>query len=232
MASVEGQRSFYAAALAALRFVEARRPTKRRFGPDADATWTAFRGDLGSSARIDLLLRDADAQWPGSFGARLPYSLGALAADEPFGAAWVPLDDVDAEEMWRRVVAGPAPSNVRDALTRVAEAWGVTLSPFDVGPIGAADKLVVVGPSAIAATIDAFGRGTDLDWNDQVFVVATSPAHRQLAILGAALVNASKATRLVNTDGPSIQVPRGARLVASADASVGDRNTAERVTQG
>jgi hypothetical protein len=96
MASVEGQRSFYAAALAALRFVEARRPTKRRFGPDADATWAEFRGDLGSSARIDLLLRDADAQWPGSFGARLPYGLGALAADEPFGAAWVPLDDVDA----------------------------------------------------------------------------------------------------------------------------------------
>jgi len=131
MASVEGQRSFYAAALAALRFVEARRPTKRRFGP-----------------------------------------------------------------------------------------------------IGAADKLVVVGPSAIAGAIDAFSRGTDFDWNDQVFVVATSPAHRQLAILGAALVNASKATRLVNTDGASTQVLRGARLVASADAPAGDRSTAERVTQG
>lgn len=232
MASVEGQRSYYAAALAALRFVEARRPTKRRFGPDADATWAAFRGDLGSSARIDLLLRDADAQWPGSFGARLPYSLAALAADEPFGVAWIPLDDVDAEELWRRVVAAPAPSTVRDALVRVAEAWGITLSPFDVGPIGAADKLVVVGPSAIASTIDAFSRGADLDWNDQVFVVATSPAHRQLAILGAALVNASKATRLVNTDGPSTQVPRGARLIASGDAAAGDRSAAERVTQG
>jgi hypothetical protein len=232
MASVEGQRSFYAAALVALRFVEVRRPTKRRFGPDADATWTAFRGDLGSSARIDLLLRDADVQWPGSFGARLPYGLGALAADEPFGAAWVPLDDVDAEELWRRVIAEPAPSSARDALTRVALAWGITLSPFDVGPIGAADKLVVAGPSAIAAAIDAFGRGADLDWSDQVFVIATSPAHRQLAILGAALVNASKATRLVNTDGPQAQVPRGARLVVSADASADDRSTAERVTQG
>jgi predicted HTH transcriptional regulator len=47
-----------------------------------------------------------------------------------------------------------------------------------------------VGPSAIAATIEAFSRGTDLDWNDQAFMVATSPAHRQLAILEAAFVNA------------------------------------------
>jgi hypothetical protein len=139
---------------------------------------------------------------------------------------------VDAEEMWRHVVAGPPPSDVRHALTGVAEAWSTTLSPFILGPIGAADKLVVVGPSAIAAAIEAFSRSTDLDWNDQVFVVATAPAHRQLAVLGAALVNASKATRLVNTDGPSTQVPRGARLVASADASAGDRSTAERVTQG
>lgn len=232
MASVEGQRSYYAAALAALRFVEARRPTKRRFGPEADATWAAFRGDLGSSARIDLLLRDADAQWPGAFGARSPYALAALAGDEPFGAAWAPLDDVDAEELWRRGVAAPAPTGVREVLTRVAEAWGLALSPFDPGPIGAADKLVVVGPSAIAATIDAFSRGADLDWNDQVFVIATSPAHRQLAVLGAALVNASKATRLVTPDAPSPPPPRGARLVASADAAAADRSAAERASQG
>ena len=121
---------------------------------------------------------------------------------------------------------------MKEALTRVGEAWGITLSPFDLGPIGAADKLVIAGPSAIAAAIEAFSRGADLDWSDQVFVVATSPAHRQLAILGAALVNASKATRLVNTDGPQAQVPRGARLVASADAAAGDRSAADRVTQG
>lgn len=232
MASVEGQRSYYAAALAALRFVEARRPTKRRFGPEADATWAAFRGDLGSSARIDLLLRDADAQWPGAFGARSPYSLAALAVDEPFGAAWVPLDDVDAEELWRRDVAAPAPASVRDVLPRVADAWGIALSPLDTGPIGAADKLVVVGPSAIAATIDTFSRGTDLDWSDQVLVVATPPGHRQLAILGAALVNATKATRLVSSEGPLPQIPRGARLVASADAAASDRSAAERALQG
>lgn len=82
----------------ALRFVESRRATKRRFGPDADATWTAFRDDFGTSARIDLLLRDADTQWPGAFGARSVYGLAAVAEDEAFGAAWMPLDDVDAED--------------------------------------------------------------------------------------------------------------------------------------
>ena len=30
----------------------------------------------------------------------------------------------------------------------------------------------------------SYYRGTDLDWSDQVSVVATSPAHRQLVIAG------------------------------------------------
>jgi len=76
--------------LAALRFVQTRRPTKCRFGAEADATWADFRGDLGGAARIDLLLRDADAQWPGAFGARSVYDLAAVAADEAFGATWEP----------------------------------------------------------------------------------------------------------------------------------------------
>jgi hypothetical protein len=94
MRFVEGQRRYYEGAPCALRFIEARRPTKRRFGAEADATWKAFRGDFGTSARIDLLLRDADAQWPGAFGARTVYDLAAVAEDEAFGAAWLPLDDV------------------------------------------------------------------------------------------------------------------------------------------
>ena len=78
MGSAEGQSRYYEAALCALRFVEARRATRRRFGPEADATSTAFRGDFGTSARIDLLLRNADAQWPGAFGARSVYGLASL----------------------------------------------------------------------------------------------------------------------------------------------------------
>lgn len=46
----EGERtSFYRAALLALRYVEHRRPTGRRFGPEADARWGAMRGHLATS---------------------------------------------------------------------------------------------------------------------------------------------------------------------------------------
>jgi hypothetical protein len=114
--------------------------------PEADATWAAFRGDFGTSARIDLLLRDADAQWPGAFGARSVYDLAAVAQDEAFGAAWVPLDDVDAEELWRRVVAAPLPNSAADALAQVAQAWGISLPAMNAGAIGASDRLLVVGP--------------------------------------------------------------------------------------
>lgn len=230
MRSVEGHSRYYEAALGALRFIEGRRATNRRFGAEADARWAAFRGDFGASARIDLLLRDADAQWPGAFGARSVYDLAAVAEDEAFGAAWVPLDDVDAEELWRRLVAAPHPTTPCEALAAIATAWGLTLTVVDVGPIGAADKLLVVGPSAIAATIDAFARGSDLDWHEQVTILATPPAHRHLAAAGAAIVNATKATRLVSQT--SAAVPAGARLLASSDAAPGDRARADELLRG
>jgi len=232
MRSVEGQSRYYEAALWALRFIEARRETKRRFGPEADATWAAFRGDFGASARIDLLLRDADAQWPGAFGARAIYDLAAVAQDEAFGAAWVPLDDVDAEELWRRMIAAAPPKSAGDALAQVAKAWGISLSPLNVGKIGASDKLLVVGPSAIAATIEAFALGSDLDWHEQATVLATPPGHRHLAATGAAIVNATKATRLVSETATRVDVPPGTRLVASPDAAPGDRARADELSGG
>jgi hypothetical protein len=232
MRPAEGQSSYYEGALWALRFIEARRATGRRFGPEADATWSAFRGDLGASARIDLLLRDADTQWPGAFGARSVYDLAAVAEDEAFGASWVPLDDVDAEELWRRVVPTTAPTTVRQALDQLAAAWQLTLSKVDVGPIGATDRLLVVGPSAIAATIEAFTEGSDLDWREQVTVIATPPAHRHLAAAGAALVNARSATRLVGAAATAAEIPRGVRLVASADAAPADRARADEAVRG
>jgi hypothetical protein len=108
--------AYYQAALRGLRFVEQRSPTGRRFGADADARWMALRGHLTAADRLDLLLRDADAQWPSAFGARSVFALRAVAEDDPFGAAWEPLDPVDADALWRSVLAQPAPGTVRDAL--------------------------------------------------------------------------------------------------------------------
>src|SRR5690606_36203028 len=68
-------RSYCHGALTGLRYVEHRAPTSRRFGQDADLHWASFRGHLQDVDRIDLLLRDADAQWPGSLGARRVFNL-------------------------------------------------------------------------------------------------------------------------------------------------------------
>ncbi len=71
-------KSYYGAALVGLLAIEARRPTGRRVGSEADARWQAFRGDLTTANRLDLLIRDADAQWPG----------GGLWAVGCWGRSW------------------------------------------------------------------------------------------------------------------------------------------------
>lgn len=213
---------YYEAALRTLAFVERRSPTARRFGAEADARWSALRGNLTTADRIDLLLRDADAQWPASFGARNVFALRAAAEDEAFGAAWSPLDPVDAEALWRRLAATPAPADVSAAMATAATVWGLTLSPVDVGAIQPTEKLIVVGPSALAATVAAFARGDALDWADQVIVVATPAPHRQLAALAGALLHATKPTALHASESPHTARLVGRRSIVSTDANPAD----------
>jgi hypothetical protein len=223
-------RSFYEGALIALRFVEARRPTGRRFGPDADARWSAFRGDLKTADRLDLLIRDADAQWPGSFGARTVFARENVAEDDPFGPEHEPMDPVDAEELWRAVLARPLPATVAATLTEVAAAWKLTLTPIAAGAVEPTDQFVIAGPSAIVSAAAAFSEGRDLDWSEQVTIVATPPGHRQLGAVAAALLNASRAAALF-TAGGSPPTTR-ARLLASPDADSADVARARAITGG
>jgi hypothetical protein len=65
--------------LFALRYLEGRRATGRRFGADADALWSSLQGDLTTANRLDLLIRDADAEWPGGFGARTVFAMRGVA---------------------------------------------------------------------------------------------------------------------------------------------------------
>lgn len=219
---------YYEAAMRALRFVEQRSPTARRFGKDADTRWAAFRGNLTTADRMDLMLRDADAQWPAAFGARNVFALRAASEVEAFGVEWSPLDPVDAEELFRRVAAEPLPTSVEAALDAAASAWGLALSSFDVGAIQPADKLIVVGPSAIAALVRAFSTGADLDWADQVVCVATPASHRQLAALAGALLNATRPTALLAASRAA--TPGGARrLLISNDALDIDAQAARAV---
>jgi hypothetical protein len=228
------QLAFYSAAMAGLRFIEARSPTQRRFGPDADALWKELKGHLSTADRIDLLLRDADAQWPGSFGARTVFGLRAVAEDEPFGADWRPLDDVDAEELWRAATRAAPPAHVEGALHACAKAWSISLAPVQTGTIGAATKLLIAGPSAIAATALAFASGTDLAWAEQVICVASAPNARQLAALAGALLNTTRPTRTVDpeTDLAALRSERIDRLVESPDASGADLEWARRALEG
>jgi len=220
-------RAYYTGALAGLRFVEARRPTGRRFGSDADARWAGFRGDLTTADRLDLLLRDADAEWPGAFGARTVFAESAVAEDDAFGPGWPGLDPVDAEEVWRTVLAAGEPREVDSLLAAWSDLWGLTLSNVNVGALTTVDRLVVAGPSAIASVLRAFvGRG-DLAWSEQVVIVATPPAHRQLASFSTAVLNAAKPTTLVTHERAHDLI---GRIVLSVDAAPEDAAAAKGST--
>ena len=218
-------RPYYHAALRALRFVEHRRATGRRFGTEADARWGALRGDLTTSDRIDLLIRDANAEWPGAFGARAVFAMNDVAEDDPFGAHWNPLAPVDAEELWRAVALEPAPTTLGAALDGVAQAWGAKLTPFSVGSIAVGDKILLAGPSVIASALAAFAESSDLGWHRQVCVIATAPLARQLAALAPAWLNVNQPVRLFAAD-EADKTLVGRRAIVSDDASADDRRWA------
>jgi hypothetical protein len=99
--------------------------------------------------------------------------------------------------------------------------------------VGANDRLVLVGASAIAAAIEAFAAGTALDWSEQVTVVASAPAERQLAAAATALLNAQRPAQVrTAAEAASAKADRGARLVASRDAAPGDLDAAHQLLAG
>ncbi len=225
---LDGVRSYYRGVLELLRFVEARSGGARRFGAEADVHWKAYAGDLTVADRIDLLIRDADAQWPGSVGARSVYALPAVSEQDAFGPDWLPLDSVAATDLWRELLAtkGPAPATTpTEALQRIAKAWELPLGTAKIPELGAADKYVVAGPSAIAAMLAAFAKRSDLDWAAQVITVASAPAHRQLAAAAGALLNLTRPVRLLTAEETSSVIP-GAGLVISTDATDQDKQRA------
>jgi hypothetical protein len=211
-------RAYYTAALAGLRYVEGRRPTGRRFGPEADARWSNFRGDLTAADRMDLLLRDADAEWPSAFGARTTFDERAVAEDDAFGAGWPGLAPVEAEEVWRNGARLEAQADLDALFLAWSRAWDASLGSFEVGPL-TTSALVVAGPSAIAAVIRGFVGRSDLSLSEQVTFVASSAAHRQLAALSTAIVGSAKAPRIVSS-GAVTGKPLVSDDALAADASI------------
>jgi hypothetical protein len=224
---MEGQRSYYTAALTALRYAEERKPTLRRFGKDADAAWRSFKGALTTADRIDLLLRDADVQWHQAFGARSVYALRAIAEDESFGAEWVALPSRTAQRVWREVASAPAPADFREAVMRCAGAWKLELNLVAAGKVSASTRLLLVGPSAVASAGEHFARATGLSWSAQVQCIASPPGHRQVALLAGALLNADGAIRVVTAEQASTLVQPD-RVLMSPDATAADQSAAQQ----
>ncbi len=223
-------RAFYRGALTALRFLEEQKPTGRRFGQDADLRWQSFRGHLQDVDRIDLLLRDADAQWPGSMGARRVFDLDGVAEDDAFGKDWEPLDPIVAAELWREIARAPAPQTLGLALSALASEWTLPLAPCAIPPIHPSTRLVVAGPSAIAALAEAFDGRADLDWADQVAIVATDAGTRQLAAFCGAALNVTRPVLLLSANSEADL--RGRTLILSDDAPSADRAWAQHLAGG
>lgn len=179
-------RPFYDASLLGLRLLDARLPEPRRFGPDADARWANFRGHLTAQDRLEILLRDGDAEHPGAFSARQVYGLDAVAEDEPFGGEWRGLDDSAAEQALARAAAGAPPAGVGELLVAVARLWGLEPAAIDLGTLTPTTRLLLAGSGAVLATARTFADRGDLSFGQQVGVVAACPGERHLAALAAA----------------------------------------------
>jgi hypothetical protein len=223
---MEGQRSYYAAALTALRYAEERSPTGRRFGKDADAAWRGFKGSLTTTDRIDLLLRTADGQWHDAFGARSVYALRAVAEDEPFGPEWESLSTRAAEKLWREINDGEVPRTAKAALRDCATAWDLTLEKVVLEELRPTTKVLLAGPSAIAAYATHFAEDSLLTWSRQVQCIATPPAHRQLAFLAGALVNSTEPAQVFTAE-EAAQLKRPRLVVVSPDSDPSDAAAAE-----
>lgn len=83
---------FYRSAALALRALEALNARPSSVGPEPDARWNAFRGELREADRLDLVLRNAAATAPAAFAPRVVLALSGLAADDPFGPDWPSAD--------------------------------------------------------------------------------------------------------------------------------------------
>lgn len=208
--------AFYAAAVLGLRALDSRETTPRRFGPDADARWNAFAGALGVSDRIDTLLRDAAGTWGAAFSPADCFEMFGLADDEPFGPDWSSIDDAAAK---RLLVAADASAT----LEGVATVLGVKAERVEVPHITPSTKLVVAGGAAVVGVAHVFRASSALSWTDQVVVLASKPAWRQLAGLAAVLLGARGRTALLRPGDAATSALRSAGF-AHLDAAVVSRD--------
>lgn len=194
--------SFTSAAMVGLRHLEAREGKGRRFGQVADDSWAALGGELEDRDRLDLLLRDASVSFPYAFAPRAVFAIPGLADDEPFGPGFPQAPRRLASDLLKQARTGGTIDGAA-VLTEAAARWGLPpLADLDalttrLGHLGPATRLVVTGGRAIAALSRAAASHRDLDLADQVLLVATTPAERQLFGLALALAGTRTPAKVV-----------------------------------
>jgi hypothetical protein len=233
-ATDEARAAYYAGALLLLSFLESRRATGRRFGAEADARWAGLAGHLSVRDRIDVLVRDADLEWPGAIGARRVFGLEGVAEDDAFGPTWEAVPAHVAAELFRQHggVALPSVAAWLEAAFAVARRPRAQLEVEAVAPN---DRFVAAGASAVAALLSRFEGRRELDFGAQVLVVAEDPFARQLAAAAPLVLASGTATTLTGAPGdPALDARawRGAGLFASPDASARELATANAIALG
>jgi hypothetical protein len=215
--------SFYRAAALGLTVLEARAGSARRFGPDADARWNAFRGALQDWHRLDLLVRDAAVANAAGFAPRVVFSLPALADDEPAGPEWTGAPPDIAANLLRQAAAA-APPDLDALLGEIARIWH--LEPAEVSQqatagIEPATRLACAGAGAVLALARAFDGRSELDFADQVTLIAEDPGTRQLFGLAITALGGSRAGS-----------QRPARVLATASEPTGSAGPAQSAEPG
>lgn len=216
--------NFYEAAFVGLKALDARAGAARRFGPNADARWALFKGELKERDRLELLIRDAAVNHPAAFAPRRIFLLEGLAEDEPFGPEWPGPDAALALRLWRDSHAS-APSALGEVLQATARAWSLTprpLTPDALSSIAPASRILASGAGAVLALASHFEGRAELDLADQVLLVTDSPAERQLFGMAVMLLGSNRPVRQVPPTASAEEVraqqfPRAGLLLVSDD---------------
>jgi hypothetical protein len=208
-------RPYYQTAVLGLRALEQREGRARRFGSEADSRWERFRGKLHEGDRLQMLLRDASAPWGLAFAGAHIFRSPGVATDEPFGPFW---PSCEAKEAVAWLSSHETPT-----LAACARILGVEALPVSLPELRAGTRVVAGGGAAILALAQAFAGKAELDWAQQVTLVADSPAHRQLAGLASVFVGAVRPCAVWTSDRVPSSV-EGVRVVSpDAEAEVGKR---------
>lgn len=216
--------NFYEAAFVGLKALDARADVARRFGPNADARWSLFKGEMKERDRLDLLIRDAAANHPAAFAPRRVFLLDGLAEDEPFGPEWPGPDAALSLQLWRDSHT-PAPSTPGAVLQAAARAWRLMPQPLArevLAEIAPATRILTSGAGAVLSLAAYFEGRADLDLADQVLLVTDSPAERQLFGMAVMLLGSNRPVRQLLPSASAEQAraqqfPRAGRMLVSDD---------------